>query len=192
MKADVSVSESDITKVKVGQPATVTVNALTNTKLAARVTHIAVLPTSSSSGTSSVVSYAATLTLTQRGPGLRPGMSATADVVTQQANDAITVPNAAITRAGPLQTVTVREPDGTTATKTVTTGLVGNSSTQVLTGLKAGGTVILPAVSAPAAAGTGSSASGAPGGFGGGFGGGGFPGGRPTGPPTGAFPGGGG
>jgi multidrug efflux pump subunit AcrA (membrane-fusion protein) len=191
MKLDVSFSESDITKVKVGQPATISVNALPDTKLAARVTHISLLPSSSSSGTSSVVSYAATLILTQSAAGLRPGMSADADVVTQQANNAISVPSEAITGAGPMQTVTVQRPGDGTETKTVTTGLVGDSSTQILSGLKGGEKLVLPEVSATSTTSTGSSPT-AGGGLSGGLGGAGPPGGGGfSGPPPG-FAGGGG
>ena len=79
---DVSLSESDIGSVKVGQSATVTVNAASGEQFAARVSHIGVLSSSSSGGSSSAVSYPVTLTLTQTGKALKSGMSATADIVT--------------------------------------------------------------------------------------------------------------
>ena len=47
----VSLSESDIGSVKVGQPATVTVNAASGEEFAARVTQIGVLSSSSGSDT---------------------------------------------------------------------------------------------------------------------------------------------
>ncbi len=65
----VSFSESDVTKVKVGQPATVSIDALTGVQLAAHVSSIA--PTGTTS--SGVVSYAATLTLDQTDPTCVPG-----------------------------------------------------------------------------------------------------------------------
>ena len=46
-KMEVSLSESDIGSVKVGQPATVTVNAASGEQFAARVTDIGVLSSSS-------------------------------------------------------------------------------------------------------------------------------------------------
>ena len=49
-KLEVSLSESDIGKVKVGQPATVTVNAASGEEFAGRVTDIGVLSSSSTSG----------------------------------------------------------------------------------------------------------------------------------------------
>ena len=63
--------------------------------------------------------------------------------------------------------------DGKQSVSTVTTGLVGASTTEVLTGVKAGDVVVEPTVSVTASTGTSNS-----GGFGGGgFGGGGFTGG---------------
>ena len=68
LKIEVSLSESDIGKVKVGQAATVTVNAASGEEFAAHVTHIGVLSSSSSGGSSSsAVSYPVTLTLDQTG-----------------------------------------------------------------------------------------------------------------------------
>ncbi len=95
----VSLSESDIAKVKKGQPATVTV-AATGDVLAARVEHFSLLPTSSSSSSdaassSSSTSYAVTLRLTQTAGGLKPGMGASADLVTSETTG-LTVPTAAL------------------------------------------------------------------------------------------------
>ena len=69
-KMQVSLSESDIGSVKVGQPATVTVNAASGEQFAARVSDIGVLSSSSGSGSgSSAVSYPVTLTLDQTRQG---------------------------------------------------------------------------------------------------------------------------
>ena len=61
MTMTVPFSESDITKVKVGQPATVSLDALSGVQLAAHVSSISTLGTTSDG----VVSYDATLTLDQ-------------------------------------------------------------------------------------------------------------------------------
>ena len=73
----VAFSESDITKVKVGQPATVTLDALSGVELAAHVSSISTLGTDNDG----VVSYDSTLTLDQHNSSVRPGMSASAAVV---------------------------------------------------------------------------------------------------------------
>jgi multidrug efflux pump subunit AcrA (membrane-fusion protein) len=137
MQLVVALSESEIGNVKDGQIATVTVEALNGSKLAAHVSEVALLATSSSGA----VSYDVTFQLDQLAPGLKLGMSATAEVVIKQA-EGINVPTSAIS-AG---TVTV-ERGGKQVRQRVVTGLAGNSSTIILSGLKAGETVVLPAAS---------------------------------------------
>jgi multidrug efflux pump subunit AcrA (membrane-fusion protein) len=164
----VALSESEIGSVKVGQIATVTVEALAGSKLAAHVSEVALLATSSSGA----VSYDVTFQLDQLAPGLKLGMSATAEVVVKQA-EGINVPTSAIT----ADSVTV-ERAGKQVRQRVVTGLAGNTSTIVLSGLKAGETVVLPAASTTSSSGASltsrlSRLGGAGGGLGGGLGGGG-------------------
>ncbi len=87
---------------------------------------VATLPTS----TSGVVSYDVTFQLDQLASGLKPGMSATAEVVVKQA-EGVNVPTTAIT----ADTVTVVR-GGKQVRQRVVTGLAGNSSTIVLSGLQ--------------------------------------------------------
>ncbi|HTA11863.1 MAG TPA: hypothetical protein VK765_00480, partial [Solirubrobacteraceae bacterium] len=142
MQLVVALSESEIGNVKVGQIATVTVEALSATKLAAHVSEVALLSTSSSGA----VSYDVTFQLDQLAPGIKLGMSATAEVVVKQA-EGINVPTSAIT----ADTVTV-ERAGKQVRQRVVTGLAGNTSTIVLSGLKAGETVVLPAAATSSSA----------------------------------------
>ncbi|HEX4671597.1 MAG TPA: biotin/lipoyl-binding protein [Solirubrobacteraceae bacterium] len=168
---DVSLSESDIASVRKGQSAAVTVNAVSNEQFAAHVSAIGVMP--SSSGSSSAVSYPVTLALDQRSARLKPGMSATADIVTAQARG-VTIPTQALTGS----TVTVQGSNGKQQERTVQVGLTGNSSVQIVSGLHAGDQVVVRAttVSPSSSSGGTSSAGGlrlggagfAPGGFGGG------------------------
>jgi macrolide-specific efflux system membrane fusion protein len=184
----VALSESEVGHVHVGQPATVTIEALEGKKVAAHVTAVATTAASSSSG---VVSYDVTFKLDQLTAGLKVGMSASVEVVVQQA-EGVYVPTSAISG----NTVTVAN-GSKREMRTVTTGLAGDSTTIVQSGLKAGEQVAMALATT-----TGSSGSsvfsrlssrgsgGALGGTGGGFpGAGGFPGGG--GAPV-AVPGGGG
>jgi hypothetical protein len=133
----VPLSESEIGDVKDGQIATVTVEALSATKLAAHVREVGLTSTSSSGA----VSYDVTFQLDQLAAGIKLGMSATAEVVIKQA-EGINVPTSAIT----ADEVAV-ERDGKQVRQRVVTGLAGNSSTIVLSGLGVGETVVLPAAS---------------------------------------------
>ncbi len=151
-KMEVSLSESDIGSVKVGQPATVTVNAASGEQFAARVADIGVLSSSSSSGSSSsAVSYPVTLSLEQTAKSLKAGMSATADIVTSQVTG-MAVPSQALSGS----TVTVEAPDGTHSTERVQTGVVGDSTTQVVSGLKVGDKVVVRSAAAALGAASGS------------------------------------
>lgn len=135
MQLVVPLSESEIGDVRRGQTATVTVEALNGAKLAAHVSEVATLSTSNSG----VVSYDVTFGLDQLASGLKPGMSATAEVVVKQA-EGVNVPTSAISAGS----VTVLQGDGQTRRRRVVTGLTGNSTTIVLSGLRAGEKVLLP------------------------------------------------
>jgi multidrug efflux pump subunit AcrA (membrane-fusion protein) len=172
LKLEVGLSESDIGKVEVGQSATITINAASGDKVAGHVTDVGVLASESSGTNSSAVSYPVTITLDQSTDGIKAGMSATADIVVARASG-ISVPSQALRGS----TVTV-ERDGKRSTVRVQTGIVGDSSTQVLSGLEVGDKVIVTSTSAL----SGRTATGGAqqqtgrfggGGFGGGFGGGG-------------------
>ena len=118
----VAFSESDISKVSVGQPATVTMDALTGVELAAHVSSISTVGTTSSG----VVSYNATLTLDQTNSQVKPGMSASATVITGQVQG-VTVPNQAITGTGSLATVNLLQ-NGKAVQKQVIVGLRGRAA----------------------------------------------------------------
>ncbi|MEA2315568.1 MAG: HlyD family secretion protein [Solirubrobacteraceae bacterium] len=175
MQLVVPLSESEIVHVHVGQPATVTVEALEGIKLAAHVVSVATLSTSNSG----VVSYPVTFQLDQAASGLKPGMSASAEVVVKQ-QEGVNVPTSAI--SGKAVTV-VRA--GKRVRQAVVTGLAGNSSTIILSGLKAGEEIVLPIASTSGSTsitsrlgGRGGGALGGGGAFpGGGLGGGAAPGG---------------
>lgn len=163
MQLVVALSESEIVHVHSGQPATVTVEALEGAKLAAHVVSVATL----SSSSSGVVSYDVTFQLDQTAAGLRPGMSGSAEVVVRQ-EEGVNVPTSAISGS----TVTVVQ-GATQVRRRVVAGLAGNSSTIVLSGLRAGEEVALPVASTSSATSLTSrlAGRGGAGGLGGGLGG---------------------
>jgi hypothetical protein len=169
MQLAVPLSESEVVHVHLGQPATVTVEALEGLKLAAHVVSVAMLSTSNSG----VVSYPVTFQLDQAASALKPGMSASAEVVVKQA-EGVNVPTNAI--SGRALTV-VR--GGKRVRQAVVPGLAGNNSTIILSGLKAGEEIVLPIASTSGGASIVSKLAGRGGGAlgGGGLGGSAFPGG---------------
>jgi macrolide-specific efflux system membrane fusion protein len=170
MQVKADFSEADSLKIKPGQSATVTLNAESGTVLQAKVLSISSLPVSSgssggSSG-SSAVQYPAVLSITGDTSDLRTGLSASIQVTTGQASNALTVPTAAVSGTGSNRTVLVVNPDGSTTRTAVTVGVEGDTTDQITSGLKAGQQVQIPQV---ASAGNGGFPSGAfPGGLGGG------------------------
>jgi macrolide-specific efflux system membrane fusion protein len=168
-------AEADATQIAVGQPVTITLAALPDTEVAGRVAAVSL----TSTVVSNVVTYDETIILINPPSTVKEGMTADVSVVDQTAANVLYVPSAAITTTGTASTVELLQNGKTTVTR-VTTGLVGNSDTQILSGLKAGEVLVEPTVSVAStgAASTSSTSSGFPGGGAGGFtGGGGFGGG---------------
>ena len=126
---------------------------------------------------SNVVTYDETIALINPPSTVKDGMTADVSVVDQTATNALYVPSAAVTTTGTVSTVELLQNGKTTVTR-VTTGLVGNSDTQILSGLKAGEVVVEPTVTVVGSTGSAGTTTGGGGGFGGGgFGGGGLGGG---------------
>jgi HlyD family secretion protein len=106
MKLEASIDEADVGEVKTGQDATFTVDAYPGRTFPARILRVNLgsdsSSTSSSSSstttasTSTVVAYTAILSVANPGELLRPGMTATADILVQQKQNALLVPNAAL------------------------------------------------------------------------------------------------
>ena len=108
MELHVSVDEADVGSVQVGQEASFTVDAYPNRRFSARITqvHFASSNTKASTSSSSssqasatstgVVTYETVLEVDNPELLLRPGMTATAEIVTTNIDDAVLVPNAAL------------------------------------------------------------------------------------------------
>jgi multidrug efflux pump subunit AcrA (membrane-fusion protein) len=167
-------AEADAAKVKVNQTASVTFDAITNLTLPAHVTAVAAAATT----VSNVTNYYVTLALDNLDQRLKAGMTANASVIVSQAGNVLTVPNSAITHIGTAAFVTVLSSDGKTRTRIpIQTGTVGDSTTEITSGLVQGEKVVLPQLTTSTTTGTTGAGRGL-GGGGGVLGGGGGGGGR--------------
>jgi HlyD family secretion protein len=92
MQIRVDVDEADALNVREGQPASFTVQALRDQPLDARVDKLFVGP----EVVQGVVTYKAILTFDNSKLGLRPGMTATADILVDDVTGGLLVPNAAL------------------------------------------------------------------------------------------------
>jgi len=107
MELEVSIDEADVGQVKEGQEATFAVDAFPGQRFPAKITRVNVGSNSSSSSSSSssatsstssgnVVAYTAILSVDNSRQTLRPGMTATADIVTMHKQSVLLIPNAAL------------------------------------------------------------------------------------------------
>ena len=131
-------SEADALKVAVGQSATVTFDALSGEDATGTVTAVDILPTTGGD----VTTYGATITLDEAPDALRDGMSASVVVTVDQATAVLWAPSAAVTTTGGVSTVTVRK-DGVDTTVVVTTGLAGDSGTEITSGVSEGDQLVI-------------------------------------------------
>lgn len=103
MKLEVKVDEADVGQVREGQSAVFTVDAFPGREFTASVRRVDVganesttSGSTSSAGSSTVVAYTAVLSVDNGELVLRPGMTATAEIVTQTERNVLLVPNAAL------------------------------------------------------------------------------------------------
>jgi len=95
VRIDVQADESDVAQLSVGLPATVTFDALGGRPLQGTVT--AISPTGTT--TQGVVGYQVSIVL-RNARGVRPGMTATAQITTAERDDVLMIPNRALARVG--------------------------------------------------------------------------------------------
>ncbi len=93
MQLNVAVDEADVGQVAPGQLATFTVAAYPEREFPAVIQAFHYAPTTTTEG---VVTYEAVLAVENHDLSLRPGMTATADIVVERRDDVLLVPNAAL------------------------------------------------------------------------------------------------
>jgi len=103
MQLEVDIDEADVGRVHAGQDATFTVEAFRDQRFPAKVKEVRY----ASETINNVVTYTGVLTLDNSELLLRPGMTATADIVVTSVKDAVLVPNAAL-RFTPAETTTTQ------------------------------------------------------------------------------------
>jgi macrolide-specific efflux system membrane fusion protein len=131
-------TETDVAKVKKGQQASVTFDAMQGTRASGKVTGI----DQTSTTTNNVVQYGVTVTLTDPPSGLRIGATATVQVTTASAQNVLYVPTAAVRSAGGQSAVTVMS-NGKQVSKQVQTGVQGDQGTEIKSGLNEGDQVVI-------------------------------------------------
>ena len=157
--AAITLNEVDAAKVKVGQRATMTFDAIDGLTMTGKVASIDTVGTVSSG----VVNYTVTIAFDTTNDSIKPGMSVDAAIITDSAPDVLIVPSSAIkTTNGTsyVQTLPNAVTDSTTGAVTsptapvdvtVTTGLTDDTETEIDSGLTSGETIVIKTTAATAA-----------------------------------------
>ena len=146
LEMTLNVDELEILSIKEGQEATITADAIPNQTFRGVVTSVS----KSGTTTGGTTTYPVTIRIDEMGD-LLPGMNATAEIVTESAEDTLSVPNEAIVR-GNYVLVTKDSPSAANADDSmtapegyvyvkVTTGVSDDDYIAVTSGLQAGDTV---------------------------------------------------
>jgi len=149
VEAVMEVDETDVPSVKVGQRATVTIDAYPNKTFPGLVTEVASSPIKrngiSAASSTEAVNFEVKIQIENPPAGVRPGFSASADIITGTRPKALAIP---------IQALVVREKPGSTPGKPldeegvfaitngtvkfhpVKTGLSGDSAIEIVSGAK--------------------------------------------------------
>ncbi len=139
MELQVRIDELDIAGVKLAQSATISVDALSDFRLEGKVSYISLMPTEEAG----VVGYEVKVSFTvPEEVGLRSGMSASADIITAEAKNALLIPDRAIKRDNQGKTTVEVMVNGQSETRAVITGVSDGLQTEIKEGLKEGEQVI--------------------------------------------------
>jgi len=130
---EITVDEVDVAQVAVGQSVAVLVDALGEPALQGTVVRIAPQATINNG----VVSYKVTVEATPDQRVAKSGMTASAQIITAQAKNAIGLPRAAVHLVDGVQKVTVVK-NGVREVRTVETGVRGDDLVEIKSGVVAG------------------------------------------------------
>jgi HlyD family secretion protein len=139
MKVDVQVSEVDINSVQVGQPVTLTFDAITGKGYTGKVGEVA----QTGDSVQGAVNFTVTVVLTDTDKSVKPGMTAAVTITVKQVNNVLLVPNRAVRLVDSQRIVYILR-NGLPQQVKVTLGASSDTMSEVVSGdLKAGDLVIL-------------------------------------------------
>jgi HlyD family secretion protein len=140
--AVISLNEVDMAKIKVGNPATMTFDAVDDLTLTGKVVDIDTLGTVSSG----VVTYDVKISLDAQDSQVKPGMSTSATIITETKTDVLAVPNAAVKSQNSVYYVQKLNSAGEPENYTVETGFSDDTYTEIISGISEGDSVVTQTV----------------------------------------------
>lgn len=133
---EVNVEEADISKLKVGDKAAVTFDAVDGVNLTGEISFISLTSTTNSSG---IVTYLVRVILTNTNKDqIREGMTASIEFITSEAKDVVAIPVQAVSNIGDKPSVEML--DG--SIRNVTTNFTDGKKVEIVSGLNAGEVVV--------------------------------------------------
>ncbi len=134
-----TVGESDVAKLKLGQVANITVDALSGARMTGRIASLDPVATISQG----VPVYGVDIAIDVPAAGLKAGMSASGAVILASKQNVLIVPNTVIRTVAGRRGVQVLK-DGEIVDTPVQLGLANETVTEVVSGLAEGDTVVIP------------------------------------------------
>lgn len=135
----ISVGESDVNKIHIGQDAEIFFEAIDNQTYRGKVSRVDTKGTI----TQSVVKYNVYLEILEADDQLKPGMTADVDIVTNTLTDVLSVPNTAVKPYQKGRAVRKPGKGGEVEYIPVTVGVRGKEFTQIIQGLEEGQEIIV-------------------------------------------------
>jgi HlyD family secretion protein len=146
LEVTVDLSEFDVARVRPGQRATASVDALGGKRFAGKVVFAAL----TGSNTSGVVTFPVRVAIADA-PGLRPGMNVSVRIIVAKRKNVVQIPLEAVSRDEDGAIVNVVTAAGKESPRTVELGLASNKNVEIVKGLRPGDHVALPQAGSQAA-----------------------------------------
>ncbi|MFA6550002.1 MAG: efflux RND transporter periplasmic adaptor subunit [Candidatus Gracilibacteria bacterium] len=151
--ANISLNEVDVAKIKSGQKATLTFDAVENLTITGSVGEVDTLGTVSQG----VVTYNVKIVFDTQDARIKPGMSVSAAIITDMKQDVLAIPNGAVKSQGDTYYVEFIDSSNTQSTatgvqgvtllkapqqQTIEIGISNDTSTEIISGLKEGDQIV--------------------------------------------------
>ena len=143
LMAEISIHESALEKVEVGQRVRVTIPAVPGRVFDGRVARIAPLPDDGGWWNPDLRVYATQVHIEGAVTGVRTGMSCQAEIIVEEYEDAMYVPVQSVVAQSGQSAVYVRNEDGSMEVRMIEVGMDNNRMVNVLSGLSVGERVSL-------------------------------------------------
>jgi len=157
--AEITLNEIDIVRVKTGQKANITFDAIDSLNITGEVVEVDTLGTA----TQGVVTYGIKIAFDTQDERVKPGMTLSTAIITEAKQDALLVQSSAIKQQGDISYVELVEgaaaesyaaaanisnaiPASDLKTQSVQTGLSNDTMTEVIDGLKEGDLVVIQTI----------------------------------------------